>query len=143
MSVSYSMKAGYGFLLEELKEALEETVMEESQGDDLKLFDIVDEFTLENAFILVGKIDAENSLETCSIEIVGDRMNGETYSIVAFLNNYESFSLDGAYTEEFGARLFDDEIPVSKALKQDIEKMKKYFRLLNDEPKPIVAISIS
>lgn len=143
MGVSYSMKAGYGFLLEELKDALEEAVMEESQGDDLKLFDIVEEFTIENAFILVGKFNAENSLETCSVEIVGDYMNGETYSIVAFLNNYESFSLDGAYAEEFGARLFDDEIPVSKALKQDIEKMKKYFRLLNDEPKPIAAISVS
>lgn len=143
MGVEYSMKAGYGFLLEELKDALEEAVMEESQGDDLKLFDIVDEFTMENAFVLVEKFYAESSLETCSVEIVGDLMNGETYSIVAFLDNYESFSLDGAYTEEFGARLLDDEIPISKALKQDIEKMKKYFRLLNDEPKPIAAISVS
>lgn len=93
--------------------------------------------------MFVGKFYEENKLETCSLEVIGNHVSGEEYSFVAQLISYETFSLDGNYSDEAGARLFDDEIPVSKAMERDIEKLKKYFRLLNDEPKPIAAISVS
>lgn len=145
MGVKYSMEIGYGFLLEPIEEEIQIAVMEKkaAQSDDLMLFDIADKLTMQDAFVFEGKFYEENKLETCILEVIGDYISGEEYSFVAQLISYETFSLHGNYSDEAGARLFDDEIPISAGMKRDIEKLKKYFRLLNDEPKPIAAISVS
>lgn len=145
MGIKYSMEVGYGFLLEPIEEEIRAAVMEEkaAQSDDLMLFDIADKLTMQDAFVFEGKFYEENELEACSLEVIGDHVSGEEYSFVAQLISYETFSLDGNYSNEAGARLFDDEIPISAGMKRDIEKFKKYFRLLNDEPKPIASIRVT
>lgn len=141
MSMNYSVRAGYGFVLEGLEKSLKSIATTNSNTDDLKLFEVDVEITDEHKMELVDKFYQENSLEECSLEIAGDFSSGAGVSIVVFLNNYEAVSVDGPYTEKVGTLLFDDEISVSSVLKKDIDKLKNYFRFINDEPKPVVAVS--
>lgn len=118
MGVEYTVQVGYGFLLEPI---------DKNENVD----DLMDAAYEDYEFVAL------------SLELSGDLMSEDGVSIVAFVNDDSIISFDAQDSEYAGVVPLDMAPMLTNDMSKDLEQLKKFFHVLNEEPIPIATFTVS
>lgn len=116
MGVEYTAQVGYGFLLEPIDKNEDVDDLMDAAYDDYEF-------------------------AALSLERSGDLMSEDGVSIVAFVNDDSIVSFDED-SEYAGVVPLDMAPMLTNDMSKDLEQLKKFFHVVNEEPIPIATFTV-
>lgn len=118
MGVEHTAQVGYGFLLEPI-----------DKNEDVD--DLMDAAYEDYEFAAL------------SLTRSGDLMSKDGMSIVAFVNDDSIVSFDAQDSEHAGVVPLDMVPMLTNDMSKDLEQLKRFFHVVNEEPIPIATFTVS